>query len=76
MRSLVSRIHREEDGHVPTSLASLVAGAGPVLLAIGAAGDNDTLTIIGGIVAGVGIFAYALAQHLTIDWELFRRTSK
>lgn len=76
MRRLVSKLHHEEDGHVPTSLASLVAAAGPIVLAIGAAGDNDTLTIIGGIVAGVGVFAYAIAQHVTIDWEFFRRTSK
>jgi hypothetical protein len=59
-----------------STLAALVAAAGPIILAIGATKGNDATTIIGGIIAGVGILGYAIARHVTIDWELFRRTSK
>ena len=75
MKSLLLKLHEGEDGHNVPGLASLVAAAGPIILAIGAARGNDALTITGGIVAGAGILAYTVAEHMVVDWELFRRTT-
>ena len=76
MKSLLLKLHEGEDGHVVPALASLVAAAGPIVLAIGATKGNDALTITGGIIAAVGVLVAFVAHHMVVDWELFRRTTK
>jgi hypothetical protein len=76
MKSLLLTLHEGEDGHFVPALASLVAAAGPIVLAIGATKGNDALTITGGIIAAVGVLVALVAHHMVVDWELFRRTTK
>ena len=54
-RSFAARVHSSEEGHSLPAVASLLGGAGVVVLGIGAAGDNDALTLVGGIVGGLGV---------------------
>ncbi len=72
---LLTAINREE-GHAPTLIGPLVGAIGAVLLGIGAAKDNGTLDVIGGVVLAVGLIAASVIQHMVIDYEMFRRTSK
>ncbi len=72
---MLTAINREE-GHAPTLIGPLIGAIGAVLLGIGAAKDNGTLDVIGGIVLGVGLIAASVIQHMVIDYEMFRRTSK
>ena len=65
-----------EEGHVDSGLASLVAAGGAIALGIGAANDTGWLAVVGGIVLGLGILAYAVLRHRGIDYELYRRTEK
>ncbi len=65
-----------EDGHARTILGPIVGAVGAVLLGIGAAKDAGALAVIGGIVLGVGLVATSVIQHMVIDYEMFRRTTK
>lgn len=67
------RLHDEEDGHAAPGLTTLVAGAGGVVLGIGAASDSDIVTIIGGVVLGLGILAAGVIRHRDIDYDIYRR---
>jgi hypothetical protein len=76
-RNPVLRSVREgERGHAIAGVGSLIAAAGAVLLMIGAAGDTDWLTIVGGIVLAVGIVAAGLLHHATVDYDMYARLEK
>ena len=47
-----------------------------MVLGIGAAGDNDALTLVGGIVGGLGVIAASTLDHIKVEWELFTRLDK
>jgi hypothetical protein len=66
----------EEEGHAIPSLAALVAAIGVLGVGIGAANDTGWLALGGGIVGAVGIVAYMLAQHLNIDYDVYRRLER
>jgi pyruvate/2-oxoacid:ferredoxin oxidoreductase beta subunit len=54
-------------------LLSLVGAAGAVALGISVAADSDALAIIGGVGTAAGIVLGALAAHMTIDYDMYRR---
>lgn len=62
-----------EEGHAVPALLALVGGAGAVAVGIGVAADSDALAIAGGIGAAIGIFGGALAAHMTIDYDIYKR---
>jgi hypothetical protein len=76
LKSLLLRIRDEEAGHVEVGVPSLIAGVGAIVLAIGAAGGTDWLTIAGGIVLGVGVFVTGLARHRFIDYDVWTRLDR
>jgi len=65
-----------EEGHALAGVASLVGAVGAIVLAIGATGTNDAVTIIGGIVLAAGVLAAGLLEHTTVDWNIFARLEK
>ncbi len=69
-------IHEDETGHVEVGMASLVAGIGAVVLAIGAAGDSDLAAYLGGAVLGLGILAGGFLRHRSIDYDVYARLEK
>jgi hypothetical protein len=69
-------VANDEAGHTLPSVAAIIGGAGAIALGIGAANDTGWLAVTGGIAAGVGIIGFALAQHLTIDYDVFGRLDK
>ncbi|MBK9610172.1 hypothetical protein [Candidatus Amarobacter glycogenicus] len=75
-RSFAARVHSSEEGHSLPAVASLLGGAGVVVLGVGAAGDNDALTLVGGIVGGLGVIAASTLDHIKVEWELFTRLDK
>lgn len=68
--------HEDEGGHVEVGLASLLAGIGAIVLAIGAAGDSDVAAYIGGAVLGLGILGGGFLRHRTIDYDVYARLEK
>jgi uncharacterized membrane protein YjjP (DUF1212 family) len=72
----IKKAHQDEEGHALPLLGALVAAAGVVVLAIGAANDSGPTAIAGGIIGAVGILAELVLNHMFVDWELFRRTEK
>lgn len=70
------RIQADEHGHAMPAGAALLAGAGIVLLGIGAANDSGALAIIGGIVGGVGVLAASVLDHMKIDYDMYDRLEK
>ena len=78
MRERVQDLVRDhgEDGHAAPLVGALVAGAGAILLGIGAAADTGWLAIAGGVIAALGLAGYDFVRHVTIDKEFFRRTDK
>ncbi|GIW13477.1 MAG: hypothetical protein KatS3mg062_0916 [Tepidiforma sp.] len=72
----VRRVHEDEAGHVTSAVGALVAGAGAVLLGIGAANDTGWLAVAGGIVAGVGIVGWEVLRHYSIDQKLMGRLDR
>lgn len=73
---VLNRIESDEQGHAMPAGAALIAGAGIVLLGIGAANDSGALAIIGGIVGGVGVLAASLLDHMKIDYDMYDRLEK
>jgi uncharacterized membrane protein YebE (DUF533 family) len=69
-----SVVEEGEEGHALPLLGALVGAVGAVLLGIGAANDTGWLALTGGIVAAVGFVGGNILSHVTIDWELYRRT--
>jgi hypothetical protein len=69
----VAREFDREEGHAAPLLGVLIAGAGTVLLGIGAANDTGWLAVAGGIVAAAGILVQNVLHHVTIDWAVFKR---
>ena len=65
-----------EAGHGVTLPATLAGMAGAVLLAVGAVNNQDVLTIIGGVVLAVGLFAGSMAQHMLIEYPIYERLDK
>ncbi len=66
MRRLFLReLHEDETGHLLLGLPNIVASAGAGLLAGGAAGGEDVVTIIGGV-----------AQHNLVDYDVWRRLDR
>ena len=73
IRSVLATIHDGEEGHVAPHIGTVSAGIGAILLAIGSANDNGTLAIVGGIVLALGIVAYGVIHHGTIDQDFYGR---
>ena len=55
------------------ALGALIGAVGVIALGIGAANDTGWLAITGGIVAGVGFFAYDVLRHTKVDYDIFSR---
>lgn len=72
MRKAIA-IVRSEAGHAQAAAVTLVPLAGAVVLGIGAAADSGVTAIIGGIVLGLGIVATSVADHMGIDYDIYRR---
>ena len=75
MKTLKNALVAGEEGHAMTLPGVLIAGAGAIVLGIGAANDSGITAIIGGIAAAVGFLVYDVMRHTQIDYELFRRTT-
>jgi hypothetical protein len=65
-----------ESGHAMSGAGTLVPATGAILLAIGAAGDTDWLTITGGIVLAIGVVLAGLLSHMEVDYNIFGRLDK
>lgn len=66
-------VNTAEDGHAGPLPGALAGAAGVVMLGIGAAGDTGWLAITGGIVAGVGVLAAFVMNHIMVEYEFYRR---
>lgn len=69
----LNAVHSAEDGHAGPLPGALAGAAGVVTLGIGAAGDTGWLAITGGIVAGVGVLAAFVMNHMMVEYEFYRR---
>jgi hypothetical protein len=76
MRHLISRLHNDERGHAGPIPGAIAAGAGAILLGIGAANDTGWLAITGGIIIALGVQAMALLNHALVEYEFYRRLDK
>lgn len=62
-----------ESGHGTPALGALVAGAGTILLAVGAVNDTGWLAIAGGVISLLGFLAMQVLNHITVDYDMYRR---
>jgi hypothetical protein len=76
MKRLLKRIHEDESGHAIPAMLSLAAAAGGIVLGVGAASESDVVAIIGGVVLGVGVLGAGLAEHMTVDYDIYARLEK
>ena len=67
------QMERSEEGHAAPLFLAIVAAAGAIALGIGASEGSSIAAIIGGVVLGVGVVAAFVANHLTIDYDIYRR---
>ena len=73
LHQLVERLTSDERGHVLVGVPSAIAAIGAIALGYGAAGNDDTVTVIGGFILAAGIFVTGLARHRTIDYDVWKR---
>ncbi len=66
-------LERSEEGHTAPLLAAIVAAAGAIALGIGASEDSSIVAIVGGVVLGLGVIGAIVADHITIDYEIYNR---
>jgi hypothetical protein len=69
-------VRKGEEGHAQTLPGMVVALAGAIALGIGAASDMGWLSIVGGVVLGVGIIALSVLEHMKIDYDIYDRLEK
>lgn len=72
----VAPLLNSEEGHAITLPGVLAGMVGAILLAVGAAINQDVLTIIGGVVLAVGLLAWSLLQHTGIEYGIYDRIDK
>ena len=72
IRNLSQRA-RSEEGHAAPFFLSILAAAGAIALAIGAAEDSYIVAVVGGVVLGIGVVASLLVHHTAVDYDVFRR---
>jgi membrane protein YdbS with pleckstrin-like domain len=73
LTKISTMISQGEEGHGKTLPGMLLAAAGAIVLAIGAAGDTGWLTITGGIVLAVGLIAMMVLNHIVVAWDVYAR---
>ncbi len=76
LRSRITELHGDEDGHAVPAAGALVGAAGAILLGIGAANGSDALAIVGGILTGVGILAASVLDHMMVEYGIYDRLEK
>ncbi len=69
----LSQLGRNEDGHTAPLLMAIVGAAGAIALGIGASEDSSIVAIVGGVVLGLGVIGAIVANHMTIDYEIYNR---
>ena len=69
-------IEGSEEGHMSALAGAVVAGAGAIVLAIGATNGSDASIITGGIVMAVGFVGGAIFNHQGVDYDIFGRLEK
>ena len=67
------RLERNEEGHAAPLLLAIVAAAGAIALGIGASEDSSIVAIVGGVVLGLGVVGAIIANHMTIDYDIYSR---
>ncbi len=67
------QLARSEEGHAELLLAAMVAAVGAIALAIGAAEDSYIVAVVGGVVLGLGVIAAAMAHHIKVDYDIYKR---
>ena len=67
----LAKSRRHESGHAELLINDLVKVAGVILLAAGAAANEDVITIVGGVVLAVGTVGTTIRHHITIDYPIF-----
>jgi len=70
------RFHEDESGHAIPGVLSLAGAVGAIVLAIGAACNEDVVTIIGGVALAIGVLGGALGEHMMVDYNIFARVEK
>ncbi len=70
------RLERSEEGHAAPLLLAIVAAAGAIALGIGASEDSSIVAIIGGVVLGLGVIGAIVADHMTIDYDIYSRLNE
>ncbi|MEX0750047.1 MAG: hypothetical protein WD359_04485 [Dehalococcoidia bacterium] len=76
LKRMTDALRNGEEGHATAGIGTVIGAAGAIMLAIGAAGDTDWLTITGGIVLAIGVIAAGVLHHQVVDYDLFGRLDK
>jgi hypothetical protein len=76
IKFVLNALRDGEEGHAGTLPGMLLAGAGAIVLAIGAANDTGWLTITGGVILAVGIIALSVLNHMLVEYDIFGRLEK
>ncbi len=63
MRQLLEKVHSCEEGHMGAALASLLAIAATVVLAIGLTGSSDAVRVAGAVLMGLAVLVSVNAPH-------------
>ena len=71
-----SKLAQDEAGHTTLGLGSIAAAAGAIILSVGAATGEDVITIVGGVLLGVGILAAGILGHMQVDYPVYERLDK
>ncbi len=70
---ILRHLERSEEGHAAPLLLAIVGAAGAIALGIGASEDSSIVAIVGGVVLGLGVIGAIVANHMTIDYEIYNR---
>ena len=66
---------RSERGHIGVSVASLLALAGMIVLAIGLGRDSNTVAVVGAVLLGLGSLIGMNAPHIWMR-SVYRRLDR
>jgi hypothetical protein len=75
-RRVIDRVDAGERGHGLPLVGVIIAGAGALVLAIGAANDTGVTAIIGGVILAAGLLATSVMNHMFVEYEFYDRLDK
>ncbi|MDP6605992.1 MAG: hypothetical protein QF664_07035 [Dehalococcoidia bacterium] len=75
-KGAIKRLHRDEGGHAQLFAGMAVGVPGAIVLTVGAIGEWDIVTAVGGAALAIGVLAATALTHQGVDYSIMSRLDR